>query len=100
MSKTLVNGNSEDPLFTWLKGLCPLATSFNYGALTWTPIKPHDIGWNFEKILIDKDGRPCRRYSSEVPARNLAADIDMVLSSGCPWNPTSPECTASGARRL
>jgi len=101
MSKTIVNGNSEHALFTWLKGLCQLPTSFNYGALTWSPITPYDVGWNFEKFLIDRDGRPCKRYAAEVPAADIAADIAAMLQDGCSWTTTPQDCSdVSGASRL
>lgn len=93
MEKTLVNGQSEHALWKWVKRLCPLATTFAYGALTWTPITSYDIGWNFEKILVDRAGRPCRRYDSSTPAASLRDDVAATLRVGCP-NATD-RCTSS-----
>lgn len=84
MAKGNVNGHDEPALWAWLKRLCPMATSFNYGSISWSPVKANDIGWNFEKFLIDREGRPCRRYDHETPAAELEDDIVSVLESGCP----------------
>jgi len=98
MSKTDVNGRYEHALWTWLKRMCPLPTSFQYGAIRWSPVSAHDIGWNFEKFLFDRDGMPCKRYDSEVPAAALHNDIQVVLGGRCPQEPTL--CATSGATRL
>lgn len=103
MSKTLCNGNSEHILWTWLKSLCPLYTSFPYGSISWTPISSFDIRWNFEKFLIDSTGRPCRRYDYETPADTLREDIMAALKGGCPRAErcsSTAEAMTSGARRL
>jgi glutathione peroxidase len=49
-AKIEVNGPHRDPLYAWL-------TSKENGF-------PGDIGWNFEKFLIDRDGRVVCRYPS------------------------------------
>mmetsp|Transcript_78144 Transcript_78144/g.176625 ORF Transcript_78144/g.176625 Transcript_78144/m.176625 type:complete len:161 (-) Transcript_78144:55-537(-) len=95
MSKTDVNGRNEHALWTWIKRLCPLPASFAFGSLSWSPIQAHDIGWNFEKFLIDRAGLPCKRYDSGVPASALHNDITAVLGSGCPREPA--RCATSGA---
>jgi len=97
MYKTDVNGRYEHAIWTWLKRLCPLPTSFMYSAIRWSPIGAHDIGWNFEKFLLDGSGMPCKRYDSSVPAAALDSDIHTVLSSGCPLE--LARCATSGASR-
>mmetsp|Transcript_34237 Transcript_34237/g.94580 ORF Transcript_34237/g.94580 Transcript_34237/m.94580 type:complete len:100 (-) Transcript_34237:98-397(-) len=99
MSKSDVNGRYEHVLWTWLKQLCPLPTSFTYGAIRWSPVGAHDLGWNFEKFLMDRSGVPCRRYDSSVPAAALRSDILTVLNSGCPREEL-PRCATSGASRV
>jgi glutathione peroxidase len=47
-AKIEVNGAHRDPLYAWL-------TAKGNGF-------PGDIGWNFEKFLIDRDGRVACRY--------------------------------------
>jgi glutathione peroxidase len=49
-AKIEVNGPHRDPLYAWL-------TAKDNGF-------PGDIGWNFEKFLIDRDGRVVCRYPS------------------------------------
>jgi len=99
MAKTLVNGASEHAIWTWLKRICPLPALFNYGAISWSPIKAHDIGWNFEKFLIDQAGKPCKHYSSDVPAEKLRNDVATVLAGGCPRHDECIPVTSSASRR-
>lgn len=44
------------------------------------------IAWNFNKILIGRDGRPIRHYESKVKPddENLRADIEKALSAKPP----------------
>ncbi len=49
-AKIDVNGAHRHPLYAWL-------TAPENGF-------PGDIGWNFEKFLIDRDGRVVSRYPS------------------------------------
>jgi len=59
-----VNGEKEHPMYTFLKSTCP-QTSQTIGRrdeLFYDPIKVSDIVWNFEKFLIDKQGRPRVRF--------------------------------------
>lgn len=49
-AKIEVNGAQRDPLYAWL-------TAKENGF-------PGDIGWNFEKFLIDRSGRVACRYPS------------------------------------
>lgn len=64
-AKLEVNGANSHPLYTWLKG----ATGGG------------DIQWNFEKFLIDRDGRTVRRYSPKTTPedKQLRADIQAAL---------------------
>uniref|UniRef100_A0A7S4UW63 Glutathione peroxidase n=1 Tax=Alexandrium monilatum TaxID=311494 RepID=A0A7S4UW63_9DINO len=98
MSKTDANGRYEHAMWTWVKRLCPLPASLQYGAIRWTPVTAHDVAWNFEKFLFDSEGRPCKRYDSSVPASALHDDIQAVLAgSRCVPEPTW--CITSGASR-
>jgi len=82
MNKINVNGADEDRIYTWLKGGCP-SPSVNFlpaEFISWTPVYTNDIAWNFEKFLIDKTGKPFRRYDSGVDGFDLSADITYLLS--------------------
>lgn len=53
MAKISVKGNDIDPLFKWL------ITQPN-------PDKTGDIRWNFEKFLLDEDGKLMRRFHDKL----------------------------------
>lgn len=59
-AKIEVNGPHRDPLYAWLT-----APENDY---------PGDIGWNFEKFLIDRSGRVSCRY----PAGTKPTDPDLL----------------------
>jgi len=82
LNKILVNGQGQDPIYTWLKSACG-APSVNFipGELfDWDPVYTNDITWNFEKFLIDKNGKPFKRYDSGTDGFDLSADIVHLLS--------------------
>jgi len=83
MDKIDVNGQSESPLYKWLKSACP-APSLNFidaGDISWNPVYTNDITWNFEKFLIDRTGKPFARYDPGTDGSDLAADITRLLSA-------------------
>ncbi|GMT36657.1 hypothetical protein PFISCL1PPCAC_27954 [Pristionchus fissidentatus] len=62
--KLEVNGENHHPLYEFLKDTCP-QTVDRIGKpdeLMYSPIRPNDITWNFEKFLIDRQGRPRFRF--------------------------------------
>jgi len=76
-----VNGKDQEPIFKYLKHACPppreeFSESFK---LLYEPKHSNDIRWNFEKFLIDKDGRPFRRYSSETLPHKMENDTRYLL---------------------
>ncbi|KAL4443477.1 hypothetical protein ABPG75_011214 [Micractinium tetrahymenae] len=64
--KVEVNGEGQQPVFRWLKEQAPPAEGQVQGA---------DIAWNFEKFLIDKAGRPVKRYSSAFTLHEVEQDV-------------------------
>jgi glutathione peroxidase len=79
--KMEVNGPNEHPMFTYMKKYCPApwksyapVSKLYYEGLTTT-----DIRWNFEKFLIDSEGRPVMRYSTEYQPEDILADIQQLL---------------------
>lgn len=64
--KVEVNGEDQHPIFKWLKEQAPPAEGQVQGA---------DIAWNFEKFLIDKAGRPVKRYSSAFTLHEVEQDV-------------------------
>lgn len=66
-SKIDVNGRNAHPIFKFLKKSLP-------GILGTQSIK-----WNFTKFLIDKNGKPVKRYSSWTKPSDLERDIIEIL---------------------
>jgi len=80
--KTNCNGAREEDLFAFLKNLCP-GTTYTIGATEgfyWSPIKQADLTWNFEKFLINKDGKPVRRYNPATSPFDIQEDIEDLLA--------------------
>lgn len=69
MAKIDVNGDKEDPVYTFLKAQ-------KAGLLGMTRIK-----WNFEKFLIGKDGLVHKRYSSIATPESIAVDVENLLKA-------------------
>lgn len=57
-----VNGPGEHPLYTWLKSAFP-----------------GDIGWNFAKFLVGRDGHVVGRYAPDLPPEALRPAIEQQL---------------------
>jgi glutathione peroxidase len=68
-SKVSVKGDDKAPLFTYL-------TSAE------NPDKQGDIGWNFEKFLIGKDGKLIRRFATKTKPDDgeVVAAIEKALA--------------------
>ena len=62
--KIEVNGDGASELYTWLK------SQQGDGA---------DITWNFEKFLIDRDGKVVKRYGPQVTPAEIAPDVAALL---------------------
>lgn len=67
LAKVEVNGDNADPVYKYLK-------SQKSGLMGLSRVK-----WNFEKFLIDKNGKVVERYSSLTKPMSLAAKIDELL---------------------
>uniref|UniRef100_A0A670ZEV5 Glutathione peroxidase n=1 Tax=Pseudonaja textilis TaxID=8673 RepID=A0A670ZEV5_PSETE len=59
-----VNGENEQQIYTFLKNSCPpvVETFGDTTRLFWSPLKIHDIKWNFEKFLVNPQGKPVMRW--------------------------------------
>ncbi|KAI1728620.1 glutathione peroxidase domain-containing protein [Ditylenchus destructor] len=62
--KLEVNGAGHHSLYEFLKNVCP-------------PIRSNDITWNFEKFLVDRQGRP--RFRFHPTAWNSGQVLDPFL---------------------
>jgi len=66
-SKVDVNGENSHPIFKYLKN-----------ELKGFPGK--NIKWNFTKFLIDKEGKPFKRFSPFTKPEKLRRDIESLLA--------------------
>ncbi|MDF2587332.1 MAG: Glutathione peroxidase [Anaerocolumna sp.] len=66
-SKIDVNGNNEDPLYTYLKK--------QQGGVLGSAIK-----WNFTKFLVDKNGVVIKRYAPTVKPEKIEEDLAKLLN--------------------
>ena len=64
--KVEVNGKNEHPIYTWLKN----KKKGFFGK---------KIRWNFTKFLIDKKGKPVKRYAPTFKPERMEKDIVSVL---------------------
>ncbi|KIW63547.1 hypothetical protein PV04_08540 [Phialophora macrospora] len=67
LGKTEVNGSKAEPVWEWMKSEKP-------GLLGLKRVK-----WNFEKFLIDRDGKVVHRYGSVTKPEALEKDIVALL---------------------
>ncbi|MCC8932115.1 glutathione peroxidase [Rhizobium sp. 'Codium 1'] len=68
-AKIEVNGEGTHPLYAYLKTETP-------GGEQGT-----EIGWNFTKFLVGRDGKPIARYSPRTPPADIEADITRALAA-------------------
>ena len=67
--KIEVNGENEEPLYTFLKGAKKGLINSN-------------IKWNFTKFLVDKEGNVVERYASTVTPEKIEKKIVELLEIG------------------
>ena len=83
--QVIVNGEGEHPVFNWLKVKLPIPRDDTESLMgdpkfiIWKPVKRSDISWNFEKFLIDQNGRPVKRFSKSFQTCDIDKDIDALL---------------------
>ena len=64
--KIKVNGDDADPLYKYLKETLPRDGK-------------NDIKWNFEKFLVDKNGKPVERFLPTNKPATLEPSIEKLL---------------------
>lgn len=69
LKKIEVNGDKADPVYKFLK-------SQKSGLLGLTRIK-----WNFEKFLINKEGKVVERYGSVTSPNSIKPEIEKLLKA-------------------
>uniref|UniRef100_A0A6B2G498 Glutathione peroxidase n=1 Tax=Myxobolus squamalis TaxID=59785 RepID=A0A6B2G498_MYXSQ len=80
-SKIIVNGDDEDPIFTFLKNACPSPNGYIGRQFTylWEFMRNNDINWNFAKFLLDHNGIPYKRYMPIVHPLRIRNDIQYLI---------------------
>lgn len=66
MAKIEVNGDDEEPLYTFLKN--------EKGGVLGKSIK-----WNFTKFLVDREGNVVKRFAPSVEPKDIKKVIEMML---------------------
>ena len=88
MRKIDVNGENEDPLYTYLKQQQPFVDITGKGArklkfvvkMTDRHYKDNDnIKWNFTKFLVDREGNVVRRFEPTESLEDVKAKIKELL---------------------
>lgn len=64
--KIKVNGPQAHPIFTYLKAVLPGSFGRN-------------VKWNFTKFVIDKTGKPLRRFSPTTKPEKMEQYIQNIL---------------------
>jgi len=68
-AKIEVNGPNAFPLYQFLK------------KAETDPAGKTEIGWNFNKFLVGRDGHPLHRYVSQVKPEDIDADIAKIVTT-------------------
>lgn len=88
LAKINVNGDEEEPLYTFLKGEMPneeIIGMKNKVAMkaiqkiSTTAVNPGDIKWNFTKFLVDREGNVVKRYDPTFIPDNIEPDIEKII---------------------
>ena len=88
MAKTEVNGENEEPVFTFLKakatteeyiGLKAKATGKMLKGISKTYRKESDIRWNFTKFLVSRDGATVKRFAPTTEPSDFEKDVEEML---------------------
>ena len=83
-----VNGENEDPLYTYLKQQQPFTEITGKGAgklklvvkaTDWNYKNNNDIKWNFTKFLVDREGNVVRRFEPTEDLDDVKAAVKKLL---------------------
>ena len=88
LAKTEVNGENEEPLYTFLKqaqpdekveGVKNKAAMAMIAKISTTCKQPGDIKWNFTKFLVDRQGNVVKRYAPTSDPAAFEQDIAALI---------------------
>lgn len=69
-------------MFLTFQAYCPPVDDIFYterAGLFYKPYHNNDVRWNFEKFLINKEGKPVLRYPVRIIPSLLSKDIEDLL---------------------
>ena len=85
MKKSDVNGDETNEVFKWLKteksgllGLSRIKVRFQTFAIN-KPRTDVIFQWNFEKFLIDKNGKVVERWASVTTPESIDAQVAKII---------------------
>ena len=88
LAKIDVNGEAEEPLYTFLKAAQPeekvegmknKAAMAMIAKISTTCKKPGDIKWNFTKFLVDREGNVVKRFNPTSDPMTFEQDIAALI---------------------
>ena len=88
LAKIDVNGEDEEPLYTFLKAAQPSeevhgmknkAAMAMIAKISTTCKQPNDIKWNFTKFLVDREGNVVKRFPPTSDPAAFDADIAALI---------------------
>ena len=88
LAKIDVNGEAEEPLYTFLKaqqpdekveGMKNKAAMAMIAKISTTCKKPGDIKWNFTKFLVDREGNVVKRFNPTSDPMSFEQDIAALI---------------------
>jgi len=88
LAKIEVNGENEEPLYTFLKqaqpdekveGVKNKAAMAMIAKISTTCKQPGDIKWNFTKFLVDRQGNVVKRYAPTSDPAAFEQDIAALI---------------------
>ncbi len=88
LAKIDVNGDDEEPLYTFLKaempdekieGLKNKAAMAMIEKISSTCKKPGDIKWNFTKFLVDREGNVVKRFPPTSSPADFEKDVAALI---------------------
>lgn len=88
LAKINVNGDDEEPLYTFLKNKMPdeeivgMKNKIAMKAIekiSATAVKHGDIKWNFTKFLVDREGNVLKRYDPTFVPKDIEPDIEKII---------------------
>ena len=88
LAKIEVNGENEEPLYTFLKAAQPSeevhgmknkAAMAMIAKISTTCKQPNDIKWNFTKFLVDREGNVVKRFDPTSEPANFESDVAALI---------------------